>query len=144
MTNLSELKYNILKYQQLHFYFYWFYYIVDIFINSIVIILLPILNFFVIYQGRYVLIIVAGLTAIQNLVLNTVSKKLEHETSYKAFEQLRNEMTKSDDPLSQFREFNLSFNNIKSNAPRIPFFMKIPRAVSYSEEELYQINRQFN
>ena len=143
MISLQELKYMIIKYEHIHFYFYWLYFVVDILFNGIIILLLPILNFFFLNQGNWVLIVVGILTGFQNIFIKTVQRKIQHETSYKSYRELRDEIFKSDDPQSEFRQYHIQFNMIRNVSPTIPFFTRVPRVSNYTEEEMYQINRQF-
>lgn len=142
--NLSELKYSILRNQRIHLYYYWLYFIIDIFINLLVIVILPLLNFFVIFEGRYILFAVAALTGFQNLILKTTQFKIEHETAYKSYTELKSELYNIEDLEIQPKDYILKFNNIQKTSPRVYFFGFIPRKFQHTEEEMYQIERQFN
>lgn len=142
--NLSELKYSVLRNEQIHLYYFWFYFILDIIINFLVIVLIPILNFFVFFEGRYILFVVGGLTGIQNIVLRTTEFKIQHEIAYKSYIELKSEIYNMEEQENSVRDYILKFNIIQKTSPRIYFFGFIPRKFQHTEEEIYQIERQFN
>ena len=87
---------------------------------------------------------VGGFTAIQNIILRTTEFKIQHDTAYKSYIELKSEMYNIEDQINSTREYILKFNIIQKTSPRIYFFGFIPRKFEHTEEEIYQIERQFN
>ena len=136
--NLTKTQLKLLVSKNINRYYkiYLLFLIIDIFINFLIIVIVPILGFFIILQTQWFLWLISVLTAFQNFILKTNEQK---NKNYAIYLQLQKLLEDIQNGTSDIQKYNNELNNIIKN--NLFFNPKISSEYSHTEEELYQLQR---
>ena len=136
--NLTKTQLKLLVSKNINRYYkiYISLFITDVFINFLIIVVVPVLGFFIVLQTQWFLWLISVLTAFQNFILKTNQQKNKNYRIYVKLTKLLENINSNEFDIQKYNnEFNLIIKN------NLFFNPKINSEYLHTEEELYQLGR---